>query len=150
MVTSLSMSPRFPELESPGFSKALRTAAFAYPFLFDNLPLFYRVRLLGPSLFSHPDLVMLPQRSSCSPGPAQWWPPTQHPYQIPDTSWSPLPETLSTSHAFPLPAGAMLGQGSQLWTGGAEHQPWLPPPLCIAHWLPLRLPPARAAGAWTL
>lgn len=35
----------FPELEYPGFSKALRTAAFAYPFLFDNLPLFYRLRL---------------------------------------------------------------------------------------------------------
>ncbi|XP_008049105.1 progestin and adipoQ receptor family member 6-like, partial [Carlito syrichta] len=35
----------FPELESPGLSKALRTAAFAYPFLFDNLPLFYRLGL---------------------------------------------------------------------------------------------------------
>uniref|UniRef100_A0A8C5NUV6 Progestin and adipoQ receptor family member VI n=1 Tax=Jaculus jaculus TaxID=51337 RepID=A0A8C5NUV6_JACJA len=35
----------FPELENPGFSKALRTAAFAYPFLFDNLPLFYRLWL---------------------------------------------------------------------------------------------------------
>lgn len=40
---------RFPELEYPGFSKALRTAAFAYPFLFDNLPLFYRVRAPGLS-----------------------------------------------------------------------------------------------------
>uniref|UniRef100_A0A2K6GDG5 Progestin and adipoQ receptor family member 6 n=1 Tax=Propithecus coquereli TaxID=379532 RepID=A0A2K6GDG5_PROCO len=37
--------PRFPELESPGLSKVLRTAAFAYPFLFDNLPLFYRLGL---------------------------------------------------------------------------------------------------------
>lgn len=35
----------FPELENPGLSKVLRTAAFAYPFLFDNLPLFYRLRL---------------------------------------------------------------------------------------------------------
>ncbi|KAM9688215.1 membrane progestin receptor delta isoform 2-T2 [Trichechus inunguis] len=35
----------FPELESPGLSKVLRTAAFAYPFLFDNLPLFYRLGL---------------------------------------------------------------------------------------------------------
>nr|XP_021493469.1 progestin and adipoQ receptor family member 6 isoform X3 [Meriones unguiculatus] len=35
----------FPELESPGFSKALRAAAFAYPFLFDSLPLFYRLWL---------------------------------------------------------------------------------------------------------
>lgn len=48
MVTSLSLPPpRFPELESPGLSKILRTAAFTYPFLFDNLPLFYRVRVLG-------------------------------------------------------------------------------------------------------
>uniref|UniRef100_A0A8C8T2D9 Progestin and adipoQ receptor family member VI n=1 Tax=Peromyscus maniculatus bairdii TaxID=230844 RepID=A0A8C8T2D9_PERMB len=35
----------FPELERPRFSKALRTAAFLYPFLFDNLPLFYRLQL---------------------------------------------------------------------------------------------------------
>ncbi|XP_020944258.1 progestin and adipoQ receptor family member 6 isoform X4 [Sus scrofa] len=44
--------PRFPELESPGLSKILRTAAFTYPFLFDNLPLFYRLGLCwgrGPS-----------------------------------------------------------------------------------------------------
>ena len=52
MVTSLSLlPPRFPELESPGLSKILRSAAFIYPFLFDNLPLFYRVRLL----LSYPD-----------------------------------------------------------------------------------------------
>uniref|UniRef100_G3R5R3 Progestin and adipoQ receptor family member 6 n=1 Tax=Gorilla gorilla gorilla TaxID=9595 RepID=G3R5R3_GORGO len=35
----------FLELESPGLSKVLRTGAFAYPFLFDNLPLFYRLGL---------------------------------------------------------------------------------------------------------
>ncbi|XP_032471248.1 membrane progestin receptor delta isoform X3 [Phocoena sinus] len=35
----------FPELESPALSKILRTAAFTYPFLFDNLPLFYRLGL---------------------------------------------------------------------------------------------------------
>ncbi|NP_001391039.1 membrane progestin receptor delta isoform 4 [Mus musculus] len=45
LCTGLSCYSRFPELEYPGFSKALRTAAFAYPFLFDNLPLFYRLRL---------------------------------------------------------------------------------------------------------
>uniref|UniRef100_A0A5F8A2B7 Progestin and adipoQ receptor family member 6 n=1 Tax=Macaca mulatta TaxID=9544 RepID=A0A5F8A2B7_MACMU len=39
------LQPRFLELESPGLSKVLRTAAFAYPFLFDNLPLFYRLGL---------------------------------------------------------------------------------------------------------
>uniref|UniRef100_A0A8C5UL53 Progestin and adipoQ receptor family member 6 n=1 Tax=Microcebus murinus TaxID=30608 RepID=A0A8C5UL53_MICMU len=39
------IQPGFHELESPGLSKVLRTAAFAYPFLFDNLPLFYRLGL---------------------------------------------------------------------------------------------------------
>ncbi|XP_042780997.1 membrane progestin receptor delta isoform X3 [Panthera leo] len=42
LCTGLSCYSRFPELESPRLSKILRTAAFAYPFLFDNLPLFYR------------------------------------------------------------------------------------------------------------
>ncbi|XP_021493467.2 membrane progestin receptor delta isoform X1 [Meriones unguiculatus] len=45
LCTGLSCYSRFPELESPGFSKALRAAAFAYPFLFDSLPLFYRLWL---------------------------------------------------------------------------------------------------------
>ncbi|XP_032753970.1 membrane progestin receptor delta isoform X1 [Rattus rattus] len=45
LCTGLSCYSRFPELENPGLSKVLRTAAFAYPFLFDNLPLFYRLRL---------------------------------------------------------------------------------------------------------
>uniref|UniRef100_A0A3Q1HYA4 Progestin and adipoQ receptor family member Vb n=1 Tax=Acanthochromis polyacanthus TaxID=80966 RepID=A0A3Q1HYA4_9TELE len=36
---------RFPEYWSPNFSKLLRVAAFAYPYLFDNIPLFYRVFL---------------------------------------------------------------------------------------------------------
>ncbi|KAM8814725.1 membrane progestin receptor delta isoform 2-T2 [Rhynchonycteris naso] len=45
LCTSLSCYSRFPELESPGLSKLLRTGAFAYPFLFDNLPLFYRLGL---------------------------------------------------------------------------------------------------------
>lgn len=45
LCTGLSCYSRFPELESPGLSKVLRTGAFAYPFLFDNLPLFYRLGL---------------------------------------------------------------------------------------------------------
>ncbi|XP_036046114.1 membrane progestin receptor delta isoform X3 [Onychomys torridus] len=45
LCTGLSCYSRFPELERPRFSKALRTAAFLYPFLFDNLPLFYRLQL---------------------------------------------------------------------------------------------------------
>ncbi|KAM5256925.1 membrane progestin receptor delta isoform 1-T1 [Ctenodactylus gundi] len=45
LCTGLSCYSRFLELESPWRSKVLRTAAFAYPFLFDNLPLFYRLGL---------------------------------------------------------------------------------------------------------
>uniref|UniRef100_A0A2K5QVT3 Progestin and adipoQ receptor family member 6 n=1 Tax=Cebus imitator TaxID=2715852 RepID=A0A2K5QVT3_CEBIM len=45
LCTGLSCYSRFLELESPGLSKVLRTAAFTYPFLFDNLPLFYRLGL---------------------------------------------------------------------------------------------------------
>ncbi|XP_029353765.1 membrane progestin receptor gamma-B isoform X3 [Echeneis naucrates] len=36
---------RFQESQSPKFSKCLRAVAFAYPCLFDNIPLFYRVFL---------------------------------------------------------------------------------------------------------
>ncbi|KAM7015220.1 membrane progestin receptor gamma-B [Tautogolabrus adspersus] len=36
---------RFPECQRPKFSKYLRVVAFAYPYLFDNIPLFYRVFL---------------------------------------------------------------------------------------------------------
>uniref|UniRef100_A0A8D0HBD1 Progestin and adipoQ receptor family member 5 n=1 Tax=Sphenodon punctatus TaxID=8508 RepID=A0A8D0HBD1_SPHPU len=36
---------RFPEVERPKFSKALRTLAFAYPYLYDSIPVFYRLHL---------------------------------------------------------------------------------------------------------
>uniref|UniRef100_A0A8D0F188 Membrane progestin receptor gamma-B n=1 Tax=Strix occidentalis caurina TaxID=311401 RepID=A0A8D0F188_STROC len=42
--TSLSCYSRFLEAERPRFSKASRTLAFVYPYLFDSIPLFYRVR----------------------------------------------------------------------------------------------------------
>ncbi|KAM6331115.1 membrane progestin receptor delta isoform 2-T2 [Alca torda] len=41
--TGLSCYSRFPELERPRLSKVLRTAAFVYPFLYDNIPLFCRL-----------------------------------------------------------------------------------------------------------
>ncbi|XP_049660947.1 membrane progestin receptor delta isoform X1 [Accipiter gentilis] len=41
--TGLSCYSRFPELEHPRLSKVLRTAAFVYPFLYDNIPLFCRL-----------------------------------------------------------------------------------------------------------
>ncbi|CAK6973942.1 membrane progestin receptor gamma-B [Scomber scombrus] len=43
--TALACYSRFPEYQSPKFSKVLRVFAFAYPYLFDNIPLFYRVFL---------------------------------------------------------------------------------------------------------
>ncbi|KAM8893476.1 membrane progestin receptor gamma-B [Spinachia spinachia] len=36
---------RFNEIQSPKFSKCLRVFAFAYPYMFDHIPLFYRVFL---------------------------------------------------------------------------------------------------------
>uniref|UniRef100_A0A8D0C4G5 Membrane progestin receptor delta n=1 Tax=Salvator merianae TaxID=96440 RepID=A0A8D0C4G5_SALMN len=43
--TSLSCYSRFLELDRPQLSKILRTTAFVYPFIFDNIPLFYRFLL---------------------------------------------------------------------------------------------------------
>ncbi|XP_048363084.1 membrane progestin receptor delta isoform X1 [Sphaerodactylus townsendi] len=43
LCTILSCYSRFLELECPPLSKTLRTAAFVYPFIFDNIPLFYRL-----------------------------------------------------------------------------------------------------------
>lgn len=37
---------RFSERPSPRLSKVLRILAFAYPYLFDNIPLFYRVSFI--------------------------------------------------------------------------------------------------------
>uniref|UniRef100_A0A3B4ZNM4 Progestin and adipoQ receptor family member Vb n=1 Tax=Stegastes partitus TaxID=144197 RepID=A0A3B4ZNM4_9TELE len=45
LCTILACYSRFRECQSPKFSKILRVAAFAYPYLFDNIPLFYRVFL---------------------------------------------------------------------------------------------------------
>ncbi|XP_026175790.1 membrane progestin receptor gamma-B isoform X2 [Mastacembelus armatus] len=43
--TSLACYSRFPEYQSPKFSKTVRIVAFTFPYLFDNIPLFYRVFL---------------------------------------------------------------------------------------------------------
>ncbi|XP_028257213.1 membrane progestin receptor gamma-B isoform X2 [Parambassis ranga] len=43
--TNLACYSRFPEHQSPKFSKFLRVVAFAFPYLFDSIPLFYRVFL---------------------------------------------------------------------------------------------------------
>uniref|UniRef100_A0A4W5P969 Progestin and adipoQ receptor family member 6 n=1 Tax=Hucho hucho TaxID=62062 RepID=A0A4W5P969_9TELE len=43
--TSLSCYSRFLEMQFPHRSKVLRTGAFVFPFIFDNIPLFYRLLL---------------------------------------------------------------------------------------------------------
>ncbi|KAG8574905.1 hypothetical protein GDO81_009383 [Engystomops pustulosus] len=43
--TGMSCYSRFPEEARPRLSKVLRVTAFAYPYLFDSIPVFYRVRL---------------------------------------------------------------------------------------------------------
>lgn len=68
----------FPELENPGLSKVLRTAAFAYPFLFDNLPLFYRP--VYQSAWRLGASTILATATSCSTS-VQCWAPT--------SSWKP-------------------------------------------------------------
>ncbi|XP_030915524.1 membrane progestin receptor gamma [Geospiza fortis] len=42
--TGLSCYSRFLEAERPRLSKAFRTLAFVYPYIFDSIPVFYRVR----------------------------------------------------------------------------------------------------------
>ncbi|NXA91698.1 MPRGB protein, partial [Melanocharis versteri] len=44
--TGLSCYSRFLEAERPLLSKASRTLAFVYPYIFDSIPVFYRVRSL--------------------------------------------------------------------------------------------------------
>ncbi|NWU70301.1 MPRGB protein, partial [Pterocles burchelli] len=52
--TSLSCYSRFVEVERPWFSKACRTLAFAYPYLFDSIPLFYRFYLCAAQSCTEP------------------------------------------------------------------------------------------------
>ncbi|MBN3318827.1 PAQR6 protein, partial [Atractosteus spatula] len=48
---------RFPELDFPHWSKVVRTGAFVYPFLFDNIPLFYRLLLCVGDSCSHTEAL---------------------------------------------------------------------------------------------
>ncbi|KAM5292715.1 membrane progestin receptor gamma isoform 2-T2 [Ctenodactylus gundi] len=43
--TGLSCYSRFLEVQKPGLSKGLRVLAFAYPYIWDSLPIFYRLFL---------------------------------------------------------------------------------------------------------
>nr|KAF6316362.1 progestin and adipoQ receptor family member 6 [Pipistrellus kuhlii] len=95
LCTGLSCYSRFPELESPGLSKMLRTGAFAYPFLFDNLPLFYRIPDTGPSPVppAQPALS-LPAGTVLGQGPQLWARGAEH------QSW--LPPVVRAAHWFSL------------------------------------------------
>ncbi|KAG7469589.1 hypothetical protein MATL_G00130470 [Megalops atlanticus] len=55
--TSLSCYSRFLELQFPRKSKILRTGAFVYPFIFDNIPLFYRLLLCFGGSCSHTEAL---------------------------------------------------------------------------------------------
>ncbi|XP_007909324.1 membrane progestin receptor gamma-B isoform X2 [Callorhinchus milii] len=50
---------RFPELDQPKLCKLLRVLAFAYPYLFDNIPLFYRLFLCSGSGCTHNETLSL-------------------------------------------------------------------------------------------
>uniref|UniRef100_A0A8B9L9P8 Progestin and adipoQ receptor family member Vb n=1 Tax=Astyanax mexicanus TaxID=7994 RepID=A0A8B9L9P8_ASTMX len=43
--TAMACYSRFPESQRPKLGKVLRISAFTYPYLFDNIPLFYRIFL---------------------------------------------------------------------------------------------------------
>ncbi|XP_068131164.1 membrane progestin receptor gamma isoform X2 [Hyperolius riggenbachi] len=51
--TGMSCYSRFPEETRPRLSKVLRTTAFAYPYLFDSIPLFYRLLLCSGDDCTH-------------------------------------------------------------------------------------------------
>lgn len=55
--TSMSCYSRFLELQFPRKSKILRTGAFVFPFLFDNIPLFYRLLLCCGGGCSHTEAL---------------------------------------------------------------------------------------------
>ncbi|XP_072258663.1 membrane progestin receptor gamma isoform X2 [Pyxicephalus adspersus] len=51
--TGMSCYSRFPEETRPRLSKVLRTTAFAYPYFFDSIPLFYRMFLCSGEDCTH-------------------------------------------------------------------------------------------------
>ncbi|XP_026856909.2 membrane progestin receptor delta [Electrophorus electricus] len=55
--TSVSCYSRFLELQFPHRSKILRTGAFVLPFMFDTIPLFYRLLLCFGGSCNHPEAL---------------------------------------------------------------------------------------------
>ncbi|XP_032906444.1 membrane progestin receptor gamma isoform X2 [Amblyraja radiata] len=60
--TGLSCYSRFPEQESPNMSKVLRIVAFAYPYFFDNIPLFYRLFICTGEGCAHNETIPIHYR----------------------------------------------------------------------------------------
>ncbi|XP_072421338.1 membrane progestin receptor gamma-B isoform X2 [Chiloscyllium punctatum] len=60
--TALSCYSRSPELDHPNLSKVLRIVAFAYPYFFDNIPLFYRLFLCSGEGCAHNETVPIHYR----------------------------------------------------------------------------------------
>ncbi|XP_039241280.1 membrane progestin receptor gamma [Pipra filicauda] len=64
--TSLSCYSRFLEAESPRLSKAWRTLAFVYPYLFDSIPLFYRLYLCALEGCSEGSILLHYKHTGCA------------------------------------------------------------------------------------
>ncbi|XP_048471735.1 membrane progestin receptor gamma-B isoform X4 [Rhincodon typus] len=60
--TVLSCYSRSPELDHPNLSKVVRIMAFAYPYLFDNTPLFYRLFLCSGEGCAHNETIPIHYR----------------------------------------------------------------------------------------
>ncbi|NXO91202.1 MPRGB protein, partial [Certhia brachydactyla] len=64
--TGLSCYSRFLEAERPRLSKASRTLAFVYPYIFDSIPVFYRLSRSVPGGYSEGSLPLHSRHSLCA------------------------------------------------------------------------------------
>ncbi|XP_066065486.1 LOW QUALITY PROTEIN: membrane progestin receptor delta-like [Chamaea fasciata] len=64
--TGLSCYSRFLEAERPRLSKASRTLAFVYPYIFDSIPVFYRLSRCVPGGCSEGSLRLHSRHSLCA------------------------------------------------------------------------------------
>ncbi|XP_064245106.1 membrane progestin receptor gamma isoform X1 [Passer domesticus] len=58
--------PRFLEAERPRLSKAFRTLAFVYPYIFDSIPVFYRLSRSAAGSYSEGSLPLHSRHSLCA------------------------------------------------------------------------------------
>ncbi|NXH04830.1 PAQR5 protein, partial [Loxia leucoptera] len=64
--TGLSCYSRFLEAERPRLSKAFRTLAFVYPYIFDSIPVFYRLSRSAAGSCSEGSLPLHSRHSLCA------------------------------------------------------------------------------------